>query len=370
MSVQLVEHPLGVHIGLSNAGYQADWAIGSSGLKILAHDALAWWWSSPFNRIEPSEADAEEAKHFRMGSATHVALLEGMDGDLDAYEAVYGIRPTLEQHPEALSTNGQYRDWLKARGVRGYSTWDAEQLVLEILRVQPSMRSRLLPVIQQDWRVEGLREITAAEDRRIRLLHAMAMRAPAEDIVLRDGTVVDTLRRAFVGGLSEVSVFWEDEAGIRQRARFDKLKHAMTLDLKTFAAWQRGRDFKRQLLIEAQNRGYVLQVAHYEAGREALRIAVDEGRVYGGTAEERALLSSIAESSDWAWVWVFAVTQGYPHMQGIQHDLAGVVQGAAMRKREDALQKFQLYRDMFGMEQMWREPEPLWRPADEEWPLF
>lgn len=351
-------HEDGVYLGLAPEPYQADDALGSDALKTVAHSPPQWWWKSEHNKIEPP-APAQKQAHFRLGTAVHVCLLEG----IDVYDACYGLLPTKEQYPEALVTVDDLKD--ECRDRRMTVSGSKEELSKRLLQANPDIQ--ILDVIQAQWRRDsGLREVTPAEDRRIRLLHKMAMTSPETHVL--PGGEVTTLRQAFIGGLSEVSVFWTDVNGIRQRARFDKLKPRVTLDLKTFSSWNESHDFETGLLREAKHRGYPLQTAHYDEGRVQLRRLVDEGKVFGGTAEERKMLSEVADSDVWAWLWVFAITVGVPLMKGVRYDLAGVTHGEWKQKRENALARFLFYREFFGgFEQMWFDPVAIMEPDDDDW---
>jgi hypothetical protein len=355
----IVEHEEGVWIGLSNDSYQPDIAIGSGGLKTIHHSPPKWWWNSPYNQIEPPAAKKADPAWARLGVALHVCLLEGMD----VYDACYGLLPTLEQYPDALVNNDQLKE--KCRDLGQPVGGDKEALIARIHNVNPDIP--ILQVIQNQWRADaGVREISPADDRRIRLLHRMAM-ASADSFELPGGEVT-TLRQALTGGLSEVSVFWVDENGIRQRARFDKLKPRVTVDLKSFSSWSEDHDFDIGLLREAKQRMYPLQTVHYDEGRRQLRRLVMEGKVFGGTDEQRAMLDEIAASDVWGWMWVYAVTTGAPLMKGVRFDLGSLVAEEWRRKRENALSRFIFYRDFFGgYDRMWFDPVGIIEPDDDAW---
>jgi hypothetical protein len=359
MSPEIIRHEPGVYIGLSAEAYQRDAAIGSTALKTIAHSCPRWWWSSVHNQIDPPPPPKTDPTWARLGTALHVCLLEG----IDVFSECYGTIPSAADHPNALVTV----DHLKAalRGVGLGVGGDKNELIRRLLEYDST--AEILDVIQATWRREsGKREITAAEDRRIRLLHRMAMAAP-ESFALPGGEVT-TLRQAFTGGLSELSVFWVDENGIEQRCRFDKLKPRVSLDLKSFSSWNETHDFDKGLLREAKFRGYPLQTAHYDEGRHQLRRLVAEGKVFGGTDEQRAMLDEIAASDVWGWIWVYAVTTGAPLMKGVRYDLGGLTAGEWKRKREDALAQFVFYREYFGgFERFWFDPVAILEPDDDDW---
>lgn len=356
---QLVEHPDGCYLGMPHARYLEDWALGYSALKTVNHSPVQWWWKSDFNTIEPpAERTDEEKAHFRLGGAAHVANLEG----IDVYEATHGIMPGKEEYPDALVSKDDLIEAAKAYRIP-YSGLKKEELGKRLVANRPGIQ--ILDFIQEEWKLDGLRMVTAAEDRRIRLIQKMIMRSPNEFKL--PGGEVTTLAGAFTGGLSEVSVFWTDEDGIRQRARFDKLKPRVTVDFKTFASWREDIDFDRGLLREIKQRGYVMQVAHYEEARRQLIKFVKAGQVFGGNDAERAVLKTIAASEVWGFMFVFAVTQGAPMVKGIRFPLGGTTHGEWIQKRTDALARFVHYRSFFGLEpgQMWFDPVAIESPDDD-----
>lgn len=356
---ELVEHADGVYLGLAHGVYIKDTAIGSSALKPLLHSPPEWWWESAYNTVAPPVKTEEELAHNRLGTAVHVSLLEGKS----VFDEAYGVMPSKRTHPEALDTAEDLKRELRKRGLS--VTGDKEALVGRLLTSAPELE--ILQVTQRRFAGSGKRPVTDREHAIIQLLHAMAT-GEGIRLDIPDGM---TLRQAFVGGLAEVSVFWTDDYGIRHRARLDKLLHRVTIDLKTITKWGHA-NFKKQLLAEIEKRGYFLQVSHYEEGRRQLRRLVDEGKVFGGTPEQRMLLSEIAAEDAWAWMWVFAKTKGYPAIKGIRLNPDTPQYVRAVRDREDALGNFMQYREMFGLEpgKIWIDPQPIWTPEHNEWPVL
>lgn len=364
---EFVEHEDGVYIGLRMDRYQHDSALGSGGIKLCANNPVKWHWKSRFNTIEPQpiEVEAGERGAYRLGTAMHVAVLDGTDGALDVYEAAYGIMPSASTHPQALVTD---KDVIAKLAEMHLPTGGATKgdRVRRLLDADAGIE--VLDVLQEAFERSGRVWVTAAEDRRIRLLHRLIMMSP-DEVPLVDGATT-TLRDAFVGGLSELSVFWTDENGVRQRCRFDKIKPRITLDLKTFADWREDMDFNQGLLREAWLRGYVLQAVHYQEGRHQLRRLVAEGKVFGGSPAQREVLEEIAASDVWAWMWVFCITDGAPIVTAVRPDTSGIHFANAARTREQALAQFIYYREVFGLkpDTMWFNPVLIWQPAESDWP--
>jgi hypothetical protein len=369
---QIVEHADGVYLNMTEEAYFADWAIGSTSLRLLVDSPPDWWWNSPFNTLVPHRENKDEdaTKAQRFGSAVHCALLEGMD----VFTSVYGVCPDKFTHPRALATAAELSAELKKIGEKVSGT-KAEQIE-RLLAKDPAYADQILDCIIEEWEKQGRKPLSRVEYNKINLMERIMM-GPK-------GKPTD-LGKAFVGGLSEVSVFWTDEGGARQRARFDKLKPNATIDLKTFSNWQ-GRDFGKAMLRDAALKGYHIQASHYEEARRQLRRLVAEGRVFHPTSADPglkakidadlALLQEIAAAETWRWVWVFYKTDGAPRAKGVimnwKKTHANIIAEGDF-KRAEAIANFHHYKSFYGLDQegqMWRDPEQLWTPTLEDWPIY
>lgn len=366
---QIVEHPDGVYLNMTTEAYYADWALGGTSLKTLVSSCPDWWWQSPFNTLVNRREDTDdETKAKRFGTALHCILLEGVD----VFTSVYGIAPDKHSHPKAFDTSDQIKARLKELGAK--VSGSKGELVERLREADPG--AQILDDIVARWAEQGKKPLTRDAYNRLMLM---------ERALLGRKDQPTQLGSAFVGGLSEVSVFWTDENGIRHRARFDKLKPNTTIDLKSFSNWQ-GRVFKKAILREAAIRGYHVQAAHYEEARRQLRRLVAEGKVYYPKTEipelkakidaDRALLHEIAKAEKWKWVWVFYKTDGAPRALGVVMDWAKAHQNIYLEGigiRNEALANFLHYREFYGLSQdspMWRDAEMLWTPEVEDWPFW
>lgn len=353
----LVKHELGVHLNLRHADYLEDCGLGYGAMGLLARSPVEWHWQSPWNPLRPTEAPK---KAYDRGTALHVAYLDG----LKVYNRIYGVMPSKNSHPHAADT---IRDLQAACERHRLSTSYAvkSELVSRLIRAKAPVD--ILEDLQARFRRSGKMPISEADDAAIRLSHRMAF-AAGQGMVLPGGKKIK-LADAFKGGLHEVSVFWVDEDGIRQRARFDKLKPNLSGDVKSITDWKKS-DFKQSLLREIMIRGYINQPPHYDEARRQLRIAVAEGRVFGGTKTQRKRLTEIAKAEDWGWAFIFAKLDGAPQTRAIIIDREGPQYARAVQAREEALTMFLYYREQFGMENQWLDPDVIWEPAAEDWPSW
>ncbi len=218
---QIVEHADGCYLNMTEESYFADWAIGSSALNLLRSSPPDFWWESPFNELRPEKASKDEdaTKAMLFGSAVHCALLEG----IDVFNLTYGILPDKHSHPKALDTATQISKRLEELGEK--KSGSKPELIERLLGVDP--KAVILEVLQEEARSSGKKMISRWDFNKIMLMERCLMGMKPAD----GPRVLTSLGKAFQGGLSEVSVFWTDTKGIRQRARFDKLKPNVTIDL-------------------------------------------------------------------------------------------------------------------------------------------
>jgi hypothetical protein len=358
---ELVEHALGCHLRQRHEDYLQDHGLGYSAVKDLYLSPVEWWDSSVHNPLRPDTSDDHSKLAYFLGTALHMFVLDGEK----FYNRAYGRRPTRESHPDALDSVEQLRAACDSLGLGKASR--KEDLIHKLVSSKRCPWP-ILADLQMQFDLSGKKAISFAHDARIRILHRQMMR-DREELKLADDDGL-TLRDALDGGLSEVSIYWVDDNGIRQRARFDRLKPNITLDLKSITRWKKG-NFKKELLREIILRGYMIQVAHYHEARIQLRKAVAEGRVYGGTKTERKLLERIARSDYWAWVFVFAKMDGAAQVQAlvIRQESGQFIK--AQQQREEALANFLWHREFHGgLDKPWFDPDVVWEPADTDWPEF
>lgn len=366
---ELVEFPLGVHLNQRHEDYLQDHGLGYSAWKDVFISPPEWWEDSKHNPLREVEEGEEQKLAFRRGAALHTHVLDGPR----TYAKVYDVRPTKRTHPRALETTKELADACRDAGLSTRYTVKGE--LIERL-VKAKVDVEILPLLQAAFDRSGKKDIAFRDHARILRLYAMMMRTPAE-LNLAEGDQ-ETIAQLLKGALTEVSIYWVDEDGIRHRARFDALKPNITADLKSITRWKK-TNFRQELLKEVILRGYMIQAAHYHRAREELRKAVAEGRVFGGNKTQRKMLERIARSDYWAWVFIFAKMDGAPQVKSIvvrpsypEHGIVGSPQFTkAQQQLEEAKANFLYYRAFHdGLQNQWFDPEVVWEPEEEDWPAF
>lgn len=357
----LVEHDLGVHLNQRHEDYLQDHGHGYTAVKDLFLSPVEWWEDSVHNPLREEKNEEENKLAYRRGAALHTFVLDGER----IYDRVYGVRPTRKTHPKALETGRELAQACSDAGLNARYGLKFE-LIERLLKAGVDVE--ILPVLQSQFDRSGKKDVTQRDDFRIRMLHRMMMRS-ATELKLPDGEGI-TIRDLLHKSLTEVSIYWIDENGIRQRARFDVLKPNITGDLKSITRWKK-TNFRQDLLKEVILRGYMIQAAHYHEARIQLRKAVAEGRVFGGNKTQRKLLERIARSDYWAWAFIFAKMDGAPQVKSIvvRQDSGQFIK--AQQQREEALANF-LYHLEFhgGLNVPWFDPEVVWEPEEIDWPDF
>lgn len=287
----------GVYFGLDELVYHNDPALGSSDMKRLAVSPCDFWYCSKFNPLwEPEEAtDAQ-----KIGSAAHVAVLEGMEAFKRRYACVFHPGNIKEGKAERFAVEQSGRTWLR----------------------------------QKDYQ-------------RIMLIAAIARNDPEYG-------------KAFTGGVaSEVSIFWTDVNGIRKKARIDYLKTYASVDYKTTE-----NTFEvpfRDCCIRAFARyRYDAQWVHYHEAREHLADYVRNGLVFG-TVPDTAALEHAAEAKEWATVFVFSQKSDAPLVHGMTFSPGnGMYDYAKTSIIDRANANWLEYGERFGFGEMpWLTSEPL-----------
>lgn len=220
----------GIYIGLSNARYHRDLALGSTDLRYLLKGANLYW-HKKLNPKRPKSNDSTPSKI--LGNATHRLLLDG---------------------PGPF--NAEY--------VRGPYGPDDDDLT-------SAQKSALTKAAKAKLMVG--QELLTQED---------------FDFVLGCKDVIDSdpeLQGCLDNGLSEVSVFWTRPDGVRCKARLDKLKIRGIGDIKTIAN-ERERPIEQACWLDIATYRYDIPAEHYCEGRRQTPALLAAGKIYVGEGQD------------------------------------------------------------------------------------
>ena len=276
----------GIYFGLDEAAYHGDTALGSTSMKKLAENPPAYWYDSPYNKLRDEDTDTP-ARVF--GRAVHKFVLEGRE----AFEAVYA--PT--EFPGNVKAGKEERERIAAEGKQ--------------------------PLKRDDWN---------------RIMMA--------GTIIRSNPAVSS---AFLGGMPEVSVFWERD-GIRRKARFDYLKPRANVDLKSNANTM-DIDFVASCRKAIASYRYDVQAAHYLEARNILPAFVFDGAVSGDHDPE--WLRKVADAKEFAFVWVFFQSRGAPLTWGTTVSPGNGLLDVARATLAKAEENYKQFVSRFGVDRPW-----------------
>ena len=286
--------PDGVFLNLPASDYFAQGRMGSSDWIRIHKTGAGWWWGSHLNpdRVE------KKTKALTYGSALHAIMLEGVG----AYEAMFAVEPNPLDFPGLLKTVDDIKARLEKEGfsLAGTSKFAKDDWLGEAAAKLPDVPCWGNLYEEFQVRVGRRTIISSAEDRTLRLMHKVAVDPTRTDNAAVRKLLVNTNDHP---ALAEVTVLSTID-GIRRRWRMDRMYPAVTMDLKSVGQW-RGRPLAYEVgQVLAQN-CWDLQFADYHIGRtEAYRL-ISEGKLFGGTLEQRRYIQQIAEeNATWDWVWL------------------------------------------------------------------
>ncbi len=286
------EHAPGIYFSMPESEYFADPALGSTDMKRLAYSPCDYWFESSHN---PMRVQKEPTPAQLFGRAVHKFVLEGRD----LFESLYA--PT--------DFSGSTKDG------------KAERKAIE--------DAGKTPIKRDDW---------------TQICSSGAM--------IRSNPY---LAEAFSGGMSEVSIFWED-AGLRKKCRIDYLKPRASVDLKSIRN-SRNIDFREACRRALAEYRYDAQAEHYDHGRAAARALIADGAVHGDHDPE--WLRRVAGASEWAFVFVFYQADGAPLTYGVSLSPANGLRDIARTTLRIAEQNYREHVARFGFDLPWVLAEPL-----------
>lgn len=364
--------PDGVYLGLSEARYFAQRALGSSDLADLWLLKEGWWWKSRWNPWwKPMDT---KAKAF--GSAAHCLLLEGVA----AFEARYAVEPDPRHFPDLLVTWDDLLSALVAADVPGASSRLKKKDLVDLAKVYLTGRHVWDDIKARFERKAGTRTIVSAQDR-------------WELDVMLDAAMADDDMRAVVtadGGvrLTEVSVFWTLADGTRLRFRFDSLLPALNADLKTLG---NARGTLDDAVGKRLGEGALdIQAALSFEARRAMYDHIRQGRAHWSPdsdfsldpADPRYAATMLAQRQmdwlfrfpkeapldlgdkpGWAWVWMFfqkaEATGVAPTIFPVWLKFGGKEHADGLAKALHALDFYRQQVATVGLEKPWTRVAPM-----------
>ncbi|AGH31342.1 hypothetical protein TVVG_00048 [Tetraselmis viridis virus SI1] len=289
----------GVYIGLPHEDYLAIDRLGSTDHEALYSRREGWWWSSPHNPYYVRK----DQKHFTFGSGLHTLMLEGQE----AYEHRFAVMPVQTDYPDLLISHAEIKEALERASVSGIKPRMTKPELIELARVYIP-EANIWDAIMADWKRKNRNRehLTAEDDHAIRTMFEAAM----ADEDMRAVCIAS-------GGvrLTELSVFWTTEEGLKCRFRFDSLLPSWIADLKSIQNSQ-GKDLRYAIGDRIANDHLDVQAAMSFEARRALYRFLEEGRepvlVHGDQAQVDWLKRYPKEAPlmgqngpGWHFIWVF-----------------------------------------------------------------
>ncbi len=306
-----VTHPLvheeGVWFGLDDTEYHRAMALSASGIKALKISPLDWWARSALNPERPEES-SEESFAKKLGKAYHKRILEGRP----AFQAIYAPEIDIADYPGALKSNDELKQRCVDLGLRVGGK--KSELIDRILLAAPDNIDVIWERILADYLAKHPGKVFLPSDiiRSVEIAAAMIENHPV-------------LGKAFRGGASEVSVFYNDpETGVPIKCRYDYWKPRALLDLKT-AENTMGAPIDKAVTRAIASYRLHTQAALYLDSIEHARRLILAGRVFGPI--DPALAKALAAPNEMTWMWLFQmkgiapVARGYILPNGLTMDI-------------------------------------------------
>lgn len=354
--------PDGVYLHLDENEYFAQDRQGSTDEAKLFLQKEGWWWASPMNPDYEPEKEDNTARIF--GKALHALILEGDQ----AYADRFAITPTQDEvrarnPPNAqgqntfANTSGEIELALEQRGLNPKRMKKDELIAYAATRAPDVV---IWEVFQQKWAKEhaGRAPVSGAEDRQLKVMTEAVREHPDVGPLFKFGA--DNVP------MSEVSVLYTDQYGIRRRSRFDNLLPQTIIDVKTLA-----NIGMRPLAFSAGDHiakmGYHVQMASHHHARRRLYRMVAEGmkNVSGGSELERAWLAKYpAQAPNWDYAWLLyqkpSAQKGVaPIVLPWGEDYGSQLHMDGVRARHEAIQTYLRCVAQFGPDEPWTRVEPL-----------
>jgi hypothetical protein len=333
--------PLGIHLGLAEDAYHADPALGSSSLKQLATKPCLW----QYDRLRPRKET--ELEYLVWGRAFHCRVLEGAE----EFARRYAKPPRPEDHPDALVTTDQIKDFLRMHGQK--LTGNKPELMARAREVDdcPPFFDEIL----LRWQLDHPNHVQLT-DRQVQEIEdavANMHRDPTLDAVMTAGSLID--------GAAEMSVIWMDERGVRRKCRFDYAlgpagarRKALVVDLKSFTSFK-GVSDEEAARFKIYDMFYDVQAAAYMDGYRAGKDMLAQHQVFGEPPATGYLESFFhAPSVDWVWIFIRRDNGMIPVVASTDTEDPMVVEAAKVV--DCAIETYVAYLARYGADQLWTPP--------------
>lgn len=371
----------GIFFDMPEDVYHAVPALSAGGIKSMAGSSMIYWakcpWMNPrwaeIKRKQEEKRQKDGADHFKLGHAYHCRLLEGAS----AYATRFAIGLDRADYPDCLESTdeiknaiiklehkpisrvglGEFVDDPKKPGQAKELTRPAVKAdwIAQLRELDPT--AQIWSVLESEFREanDGKQFVTADQNYDIELIGG---------IIERDPEVAPLLQ----GGEPEVSLFWIcPKSGVPKKARADKLKVRMMVDLKTIAN-QKEMSIENAIRLEISNRKYPIQPSHYFEGAEEVRKLVRKhgASVCHGSEEQ------VAYALKWAkhqlpdeWWWVFLQKGIAPIARGVEFHRASTNKMLADDVCSRQSRRFREFCEAFGTAP-WVDRAPRYTIADED----
>ncbi len=332
--------------GMDEADYHAYPALSASGIKWLSISPMDFWARSWMN---PARVEAEESEFLELGKAYHRRIIEGRA----AFDATHAVALDKADFPSALDTLEDMKERARALGlpVSGTKT----QLANRIMDVDADAEIWGILCAKHEAKHQGKTLIHFDQMARIETAAAMIENHPE-------------LRKAFTGGMPEVSIFW-DEDTVPMKARLDYLKPKAIVDLKTFSN-PLGKPIDVAIASAVASRKYHIQAAVYQRAADAIYDAMNAGNVEG--EHDPHWLRRVAETDHdkRQFLFVFQQTGVAPLTRGKWFPRAMMAFAAGEATMYEAIAQYRRFSAAFEPGEPWVDLTPLKTFDTTEFPAY
>lgn len=340
---------------------------GSTDLSKLFLRKEGWWWSSELNPDRPAETP-DEARTF--GKALHALVLEGQA----AFDERFAISPDKEverkKHGDLFCvTKDDMILALEKRQMHPKANMPKDQLVAFCVSRAPDLK--IWDLIEGAWRSANASKLPVTE---VEHRHLTLMR----DVIVNH----EDIGELFQFGpdhvpLSEVSVLYTDEYGIKRRARLDEVLPQTIIDLKTLGNVG-SQPLKFAVGDRVAKEAYHVQFADHHVGRKMAYRFITEGKLYDGTPPELRSPATTekfereagwlkrfpVEAPSWDYAWLFfqkpdAKRGVAPIVFPWGEDLGSDLHMRGIRCRREAIDTYRRCMIQFGPDTPWTRVEPV-----------